>query len=480
MADRYWVGGTGNWSSSSHWSATSGGGGGASVPTSADNVHFDGQSFSQSGRVVTIDGDASCRDMDWTGALNAPTLASGEYGALTIYGSLILVAGMSLNFHEYFALAFAATSTGKTVTMAGQVLDRHITFFGVGGGWTLQDALDVGNHDLSQANANALDFNGQAVSCGGFSSQTTGATTTLGASVITLRGTGTVWAIGSGVTLNDGTSTIKISKTNTTAVTFSGGGKTYSTLQITGSGNYATTIEGSNTFASLAVDTPPKTVKFTDGTTTTVTNFNLNGTQGNLITLTGTSTGGWTIAKAGGGSVFSKYLSVAHSTGTPSDTWNAARSTDGGNNSGWNLITLSVIGAALVSKLKAISALQNVYWFDSPPPAAITQFPSAVLLTKSLEYNQDFLAGGDAVADETDYFRVIVVGATESSPSGLSALSQFVDSRHASSIPAAVDSDPTLSGMVSEVHCLRNAGIDLFEWNATKYLSTEFEIRALA
>ena len=41
MADRYWVGGSGAWdATTTHWSATSGGSGGASVPTSADNVIF--------------------------------------------------------------------------------------------------------------------------------------------------------------------------------------------------------------------------------------------------------------------------------------------------------------------------------------------------------------------------------------------------------------------------------------------------------
>ena len=43
MADRYWVGGTATWdaSTTSVWSTTSGGSGGASVPTSSDNVYFD-------------------------------------------------------------------------------------------------------------------------------------------------------------------------------------------------------------------------------------------------------------------------------------------------------------------------------------------------------------------------------------------------------------------------------------------------------
>lgn len=40
MPNRYWVGGAGTWdaSSTTHWSASSGGASGASVPTSSDSV----------------------------------------------------------------------------------------------------------------------------------------------------------------------------------------------------------------------------------------------------------------------------------------------------------------------------------------------------------------------------------------------------------------------------------------------------------
>lgn len=56
MASRYWVGGTGTWdnSSTTHWSATSGGASGASVPTLADDVFFDENSFSGDGQVVSL------------------------------------------------------------------------------------------------------------------------------------------------------------------------------------------------------------------------------------------------------------------------------------------------------------------------------------------------------------------------------------------------------------------------------------------
>jgi hypothetical protein len=54
MANRFWVGGTGTWNSSSSafWAATSGAAGGQSVPGTGDTVTFDGSS---GGGTVTVD-----------------------------------------------------------------------------------------------------------------------------------------------------------------------------------------------------------------------------------------------------------------------------------------------------------------------------------------------------------------------------------------------------------------------------------------
>ena len=59
MAARYWIGGTGNWNDTAHWSTTSGGVGGASVPTEADDVVFDSNSGTGT---VTVNAIANMRD----------------------------------------------------------------------------------------------------------------------------------------------------------------------------------------------------------------------------------------------------------------------------------------------------------------------------------------------------------------------------------------------------------------------------------
>lgn len=89
MAARFWVGGTGNWdaSTTTNWSATSGGAGGQSVPTSADTVTFDANS---GGGTVTITATATCSSLTTgahTGTLNTNGQAVNVTGIFSISGS---------------------------------------------------------------------------------------------------------------------------------------------------------------------------------------------------------------------------------------------------------------------------------------------------------------------------------------------------------------------------------------------------------
>ena len=130
MANRYWVGNGGDWSdNTNHWSASSGGAGGASLPTSSDDVFFDANSFSAGSQTVTIDVTAYCLNMDWTGATDTPTLAGGL--ASHIYGSLTLIAGMTVTQSGY--LYFRATSGTHTITTANLPSLPIINIYGIGG-----------------------------------------------------------------------------------------------------------------------------------------------------------------------------------------------------------------------------------------------------------------------------------------------------------------------------------------------------------
>lgn len=85
MADRYWVGNSGNWSDTAHWALTNGGSGGESVPTSLDNVFFTTQSFNTSGQIVNIDQDVYCRNL-LVNVNNSPVINPNGY-SINSYGN---------------------------------------------------------------------------------------------------------------------------------------------------------------------------------------------------------------------------------------------------------------------------------------------------------------------------------------------------------------------------------------------------------
>jgi hypothetical protein len=162
-------------------------------------------------------------------------------------------------------------------------------------------------------------------------------TTALGTGTWTITGvsvSGGPWTQGGTVT---GSGEIILSNTTTGARTFAGGGKTYGKLTIGGAtGTSTLTITGANTFTEIAsTKTVAHTIIFPNATTT-VGAFTVQGSSGKLVTLSRTGASGtFTLAKTGGGTVNSQWLSISNSTASPSNTWFAANSTDGGNNTGW-------------------------------------------------------------------------------------------------------------------------------------------------
>ncbi len=137
----YWIGGTGNWNDPLHWSATSGGPASGCLPSLADDVFFDANSFSAPGQTVTINVEnAACRNLSWTGAAFNPTFTGPEENRMQIAGSLTFTAGMDHTFSgSYF---FSSDQQDNTITSAGQHFNEDITFEG-SGEWTLNDSLHV-------------------------------------------------------------------------------------------------------------------------------------------------------------------------------------------------------------------------------------------------------------------------------------------------------------------------------------------------
>jgi hypothetical protein len=263
MADRYWVGGSGNWdaTSTTNWAATSGGTAGASAPTSADNVIFDANSnVGTDPFTVTVTGDsgspALCNDFTASGLDGAMTLSMGATAVLDCYGSMTLPAtNFTWTGTQGAFLNFRATTTGKTITTNGvSVTLTALVFNGIGGEWTLGSALSLTissaqSIDLQRGTFRTGNYNITS-SSGGIRIFATGDARAmyLGSSTITLANTTAVWNTQSpttNLTFDAGTSTIT---TATASAIFTGGGLTFHNVEFSG-GAGTKTINDANTFS---------------------------------------------------------------------------------------------------------------------------------------------------------------------------------------------------------------------------------------
>lgn len=195
MADRYWVG-TGVWNSgnTANWSDTSGGATGVSVPTLADNVIFD----ASSGNCDLAAGGRLCRSLDASTYTGAMVFSSGGTATLSVGDSVPgpgnaafrLSAAMTFTTGSGSfpsTITFASTSTTvQTITTAGKTLG-NVTFNGVGGKWTLQDALTCSGFTVTNGH---FDSNNQSIAAGGFNTGVGTKTITLGSSTFTIAAGG--------------------------------------------------------------------------------------------------------------------------------------------------------------------------------------------------------------------------------------------------------------------------------------------------
>ena len=285
MANRYWVGGTGTWTTTTtNWSATSGGAGGATVPTAADNVFFDANSNIGTGAfTVTIGSARTCLDLTVSGLDGAMTLA-GTFG-LTISGSLALPA-TNFNSTHTGTLTFSAT-TAKTINANGVSLTSPITFNGVAGSWTLQSALTT-NKTVTLTNGSiALGTN--ILSCGTFvSTSTTARAILFDTGNITTTGSGVVWNMGPTGFSYTGTPTVNISNNTATAATIATGAMTAAqALNFNiNAGTYTLTLTTGNVYNNLNFTGFAGTVAFSNTTHTMYGNLNL----GTTATMSATAT----------------------------------------------------------------------------------------------------------------------------------------------------------------------------------------------
>jgi hypothetical protein len=154
MANRFWVGGTGTWdaANTTNWSATSGGAGGASVPTAVDYATFNANS---GGGTVTLGFDAPTQGLD----IRAFT------GTLDFSNYKITCAGNSLIILRQDAATTVTGTKQIELTYSGAVGTRTTGLGGVSETNTLNVKVIAGTDifdSSTNANYNSLDFTGFA------------------------------------------------------------------------------------------------------------------------------------------------------------------------------------------------------------------------------------------------------------------------------------------------------------------------------
>jgi hypothetical protein len=242
MPSRYWVGGTASWdgTAGSKWAATSGGAGGESVPTTADDVFFDANS---TGTVTIAAGNTGAASINCTGFTGTITGTAG----ITVAGSVTLDAGQTYTHTGIITF----TGTG-TLTTAGKTFSA-VTVNGAGITLTLGDALNTGNRviqiltgafDTANYNVTAQTLNAQA---------STARTITLGSSTVTLV-TGLNFESPTTLTFNAGTSQINITNSSGNVSVGSGGSQTFHNVSFTSTFAGTRSITGANTFNDLTLN----------------------------------------------------------------------------------------------------------------------------------------------------------------------------------------------------------------------------------
>ena len=276
----------------------------------------------------------SAKNIDFTGF--AGTWNGTANGI--IYGNLTLSTGMTVALSTQ-ALTFGATSGVQLITSNGKTQDKPLTIDGVGGTVRLADALLMGTARAFTHTNGTLDLNGKTLTVGATYATAAGTKdiTFNGGTLVCPAVTVTAFnnAAPTGFTTTAGTGTGKISMTGATGKTFVGGGATYNcTLSNNGAG--ALTISGSNTFAAIANSVQPTAFTFTAATTQTVTDWNVSGTAGNLVTIISSTAGTAATLSKASGIVSSNYLSLKDSTATGGAAWYAGTtSTNVSGNLGW-------------------------------------------------------------------------------------------------------------------------------------------------
>lgn len=288
MADRYWIGGSGDWTDGvNHWSDTSGGSGDADfVPTSSDNVIFDLNS-NLIGATITLPSEASCLSFTSISGANYTIYSENFYG-ISCYGSSISLES-GITWQDVILYLMSPTTT--SIETFGSIVDINM---GGGGVYTLQDNLYCSYFQFDSGTFDANNFNVTSPSYW-FNINSSNNHVYMGSGIWEVTGNFIdnfdVWTIDETdpheLILHAETSTLKFTDTTEYPKMMSGftAGKTYNNVWFSGNGTGEFFIQGSNTFNQLKIDTPPHIIKFEVGKTQNINELVVSGTVSDPIVL---------------------------------------------------------------------------------------------------------------------------------------------------------------------------------------------------
>jgi len=368
-APRYWVGGAGDWNDPSHWSATSGGAGGACVPTVYDDVYFDaGSGFTAVSKTVTVNtGNAYARNINWTGATNSPIWSKSASWNLEVWGdSLVLNPAATFNVSPLTLKGTNATflknaapagnfdisidKTSGSLTLLNDYSNSQTDFVVTNGTFNASGrTLNVSSIDNGASNnVSAINISNSKITAltwrysgtianhtlnAANSSITAGTFTANGLQYDTVKVSGVLAA---SATLNSATiSTLTFTNSSTSSlVGIAGNSNTLGTVEYKGAGG----IYGTSNVMNTLIFFPGNTYTLNAGSNNTITgNWYGSGTPCKPTEIFSSSTSSNATITQTGGNVDFDYVRLKRITAAGSAAPFVARShsTDLGNNSSW-------------------------------------------------------------------------------------------------------------------------------------------------
>jgi hypothetical protein len=480
--DRYWVGGSGSWDSTTKWSTTSGGASGASVPTASDNAIFDAASATAH-YIVTVTDNATCANLTFT-----PEPANGvtefSVGLNFVIAGTFSTSSTQGNRRAWFYSSTYGLLRDMQIATIGTVTDvdfRDIRVTGTGGtltGTRIGDLrgnvgitfstpkncfrIGTGNwsddqwSDTSGGSPNT-DFFPLAQDTAVFDQSTTAGTHTMNAAIpytgavdmsartsaLTLSLTaGQViygnWTFGSGITISGGQS-LSFNGRNTQAITSAG--KTFSGVIFINS--FGGTVELAD-----ALNIGTNTLTVTNGTFDTkgynVTAGALSSDNSNVREI---KLGASTVTLVGASTVsFNTSTNLTFDAGTSSLVCSASTvDVNGGNQTFYN-----------VSFTSTATGTHNIIGANTFNSLSITAPSSASLRQVSLGANQTItgtLTAAGATAVRRIFVRSDTIGTTRTLTVGTLSANDC-DFRDITIAGTAAGSSPTRAG-----NCGGNSGV---------------------